>query len=160
MLVRVFVHNGSLANSFFWRELARLYLKQLLTTGRDICAGGLGGVGDLRDEESLSGAFPELFLSRGRDKPQINFVIGWGDDYNVHCCDAFKNIILTASRPKAPNVDQVAALAKFDYVLVPTLAEQQIFYYLGLKKPARHLVPTTENLKEFFDEVITSGSTK
>lgn len=152
MLIRVFLYTTPIGPLAFWRDLGALYLSQLMKTGLDVCAVCLGPVSDLRDETSPVYKFPGAFLSRGRD-PYVSFVIGYGENYKIHLCDAKKNIVLTASRPRPPKVEDMENLVKFDHILVPTVGELDELYRCGIagyNKVPKVLSPKADALKEFF----------
>jgi hypothetical protein len=155
VLIRVFCYTTEIAGTTFWRDLATLYLGQIVKAGLDVCAVGFT-MADLRDEGSPVEKHPGLFLSRGRD-PYVSFVIGFGANYHVRMFDAVKNTVLTACRPRPPKTEEVESLAKYDHILVPSNDEVDALYRVGLAGFNRHpkvLLPTVDVLKKFFTKDI------
>jgi hypothetical protein len=150
VLIRCFLHVQPLANSTFWMDLGALYLRQLVKAEFDVCAVTLGAACDIREAPIIQD-YPKLFLSRAPGE-YVSLVIGWGDDYKIRCCDAKKNICLTAMRPRPLTTDKLEELRKFDFVLVPTPDEKEHFRWLGFD--TRLLTPNVADLKWFFQQEI------
>ena len=150
VLIRCFLHVQPLANSTFWMDLGALYLRQLVKAEFDVCAVTLGAACDIREAPIIQD-YPKLFLSRAPGE-YVSLVIGWGDDYKIRCCDAKKNICLTACRPREPRTEELEELQKFNWILTPTQDEKDRFKRLGLGTGL--LTPNVADLKWFFQQEI------